>query len=453
MVTLKSLLGSLLLLACVVVARSSTGDKVLVVLDPSVVKDEYSKFWESLQDRGFALTFKGPKDESAELVRYGQQQFDHLIMFAPSAKSFASPLSPQNVLSSQLTSLNTLYILSPSLSDLQRDTFREYDVEFVDRDNYLLDAFSHLSSKSPSTVLLHPSSSLVASPILSASTLSGGPIVYPSGTVHTLGLNPYLIDVLHASKTSYVGDESGSPEEGSRKGEVLSGKTAGLVSAMQTRENVRIGWIGSGGMLSDEWWGVKVDGVETGNAGFIQDLSKWIFQETGVVKVISSTHHKLGETEPRELYRIKDDLTYSLTLAQHTTTSNGTSDWVPVSLEDLQLDFTMLDPYVRTALPEDKSISSPDSTTYTANFQAPDRHGVFKFVVEYWRPGWSYIRSSTTASVTPFRHDDYARFIVGAWPYYTAAISISGAFLLFVSIWVGLGEGGSASAKGKKKAE
>ena len=48
--------------------------------------------------------------------------------------------------------------------------------------------------------------------------------------------------------------------------------------------------------------------VETGNAGFAEDFSKWVFQETGVVKVISSTHHREGETEPRELYRIKDDL-------------------------------------------------------------------------------------------------------------------------------------------------
>ena len=48
--------------------------------------------------------------------------------------------------------------------------------------------------------------------------------------------------------------------------------------------------------------------VETGNAGFAEDFSKWVFQETGVVKVISSTHHRKGEREPRELYRIKDDL-------------------------------------------------------------------------------------------------------------------------------------------------
>lgn len=63
---------------------------------------------------------------------------------------------------------------------------------------------------------------------------------------------------------------------------------------------------------------------------------------------------------------------------------------------------------------------------------------------------WSYIRTSSTASVVPYRHDEYPRFIAGAWPFYSSAISMSIAFLLFCSLWVMLGEG---DRKGKKKAE
>jgi oligosaccharyltransferase complex subunit beta len=51
------------------------------------------------------------------------------------------------------------------------------------------------------------------------------------------------------------------------------------------------------------------------------------------------------------------------------------------------MDFTMLDPHIRTALTEDRSARTPVGTTYKASFKAPDRHGVFKFAVEYWRPG------------------------------------------------------------------
>lgn len=34
--------------------------------------------------RGFELTFKGPKEETHQLVEYGERKFDHLIMMTPS---------------------------------------------------------------------------------------------------------------------------------------------------------------------------------------------------------------------------------------------------------------------------------------------------------------------------------------------------------------------------------
>jgi oligosaccharyltransferase complex subunit beta len=46
--------------------------------------------------------------------------------------------------------------------------------------------------------------------------------------------------------------------------------------------------------------------LETGNAAFANDFSSWIFQESGVVKVVSSTHHRDDETEPRDQYTKKD---------------------------------------------------------------------------------------------------------------------------------------------------
>lgn len=52
--------------------------------------------------------------------------------------------------------------------------------------------------------------------------------------------------------------------------------------------------------------------VETGNAAFVTDFTRWIFQETGVVKVVSTTHFRKGETEPREMYTKKDDIVSSI---------------------------------------------------------------------------------------------------------------------------------------------
>lgn len=37
--------------------------------------------------RGYSLTFKSPKDDTAELIKYGERKYDHLIMYAPGQKS------------------------------------------------------------------------------------------------------------------------------------------------------------------------------------------------------------------------------------------------------------------------------------------------------------------------------------------------------------------------------
>jgi oligosaccharyltransferase complex subunit beta len=94
----------------------------------------------------------------------------------------------------------------------------------------------------------------------------GGAIVYPSGSVHVTGQNPYLIDILHGSTTAYVGKESPIAEEAESEGAsgktsreaIISSKKAALISAIQTRDNVRVGFVGSGAMFSNKWWETEV---------------------------------------------------------------------------------------------------------------------------------------------------------------------------------------------------
>jgi oligosaccharyltransferase complex subunit beta len=78
---------------------------------------------------------------------------------------------------------------------------------------------------------------------------------------------------------------------------------------------------------------------------------------------------------------------YSISITQYSP-SSGTYIALVNPPTDLQLEFTMLDPFVRTPLILNSTASSAQgSTTYSASFRVPDRHGVFKFVVEHWRPG------------------------------------------------------------------
>lgn len=101
--------------------------------------------------------------------------------------------------------------------------------------------------------------------------------------------------------------------------------------------------------------------------------------------------------------------------------------WVPYTRGDVQLELTMLDPHVR--LPLSPSPSSPG--VHSASFQLPDVYGVYKFVIEHRRIGYSNLDVAAQVSVRPFRHDEFDRFIGQAYPYYTAAFTIMAAFFTF----------------------
>jgi oligosaccharyltransferase complex subunit beta len=104
----------------------------------------------------------------------------------------------------------------------------------------------------------------------------------------------------------------------------------------------------------------------------------------------------------------------------------------------------MLDPHLRTALlPVDDQPG-----LYRVGFRVPDRHGVFKFVLDYRRRGWTTLNTATTVPVVPPRHDGYPRFLSAAWPYYAGAISTSVGFLVFATLWLA-GDDGVLRKKGK----
>ena len=194
-----------------------------------------------------------------------------LTMGAPVAPpAFSQSLQPRSVVSSiNEHGINTLFVLSSEISELQRDFAREFDIEFEERDSALIDHFNYVqgSNDMHTNVLLDPQESLardVPSTVVSARTRqSSSPILY-TGIAHSVGHNPLLIPVLHARDTGYSGEPTANEDEDSvadtkgRLKPVLAGKHAGLVSAMQTRGNARVGWIGSEAMLRDSAWKANV---------------------------------------------------------------------------------------------------------------------------------------------------------------------------------------------------
>lgn len=97
-------------------------------------------------------------------------------------------------------------------------------------------------------------------------------------------------------------------------------------------------------------------------------------------------HNKKGEkwtgVNP-ENYRIKDDIEFYLEAEEQTIDGK----WKPYQASDLQLEFVRLDPFYRVNLKQ----GNPKSTTYSISYKVPDTLGVYKFMIQYWRYGYTFI--------------------------------------------------------------
>ncbi|KII89351.1 hypothetical protein PLICRDRAFT_109161 [Plicaturopsis crispa FD-325 SS-3] len=428
MFSLRTICFSVLALAGLMDAKSSSGDSVLVVLEPKLKKDDYSLFFSGLEDQGYNLTFRAPKDATPSVIEDDIPTFSHIILFAPETKTFAKDISPQTLVALLSGDTNLLIALSSKQTPLS-SLASEFNLILPPPGTPLISHFPERDT--PASVIPVP---VAPQPFLTP----GISPVWFSGIPFALGNNPLLVPFLHAPAESFAADsaeDSGADalvDAAEKGGEGLwAGSQLSLVTGFQTRDGARVTWVGGVELFSDEFAKKEISkGVKSGNQQFSRDVAAWTFQETGVLRIDSTTHHRVNETVPGEHYTTNDQIVYTAYISQYDAKA---SEWKPYSgIDDLQLEFTMLDPHVRTTLP-----SVPGSPgTYSVTFRAPDRHGVFKFVINYKRKGQSHLHSSTTVPVVPPRHDGYPRFLSAAWPYYAGAISTSVAFVLFSALWL-----------------
>ncbi len=129
-----------------------------------------------------------------------------------------------------------------------------------------------------------------------------------------------------------------------------------------------------------------------------------------------------------ENYRVTDDIEFSVEV--HEKAPNGS--WKPFIANDIQLEFVMLDPlYIITLSHQNQS-----SAVYSAQYKVPDRLGVYKFMITYWRYGYTYLEDQLEVSIIQFRHDEFPRFIPVAYPYYVTVFAMMGAFFVFLALFL-----------------
>jgi len=410
-------------------ARSSTGNSVLVVLQPDLKRDNFAIFFDNLEKQGYDLTFRTPKDDARPIVQDDIPTFSHIILFAPDTKSFSQDVTPQSLVAALNAGTNLIIALSPTQSPFFT-LASEFSLILPPPGTPLI---SHFPARdTPPSVI--PVAVPSEHPLLTPNT----PPVWYSGIPFAHGNNPLLVPILHATAESFASDtdsDAGAEtlvDAAERGGEGLwAGQTLGIVTGFQTRDNnTRVTWVGGIELFSDAYASKLLpSGEKSGNEQFARDIVTWTFQENLVLRIDSITHHLKNETVPREHYTINENIIFEAHISRY----DSSRGWLPYSgLHDLQIEFTMLDPHIRTAL-----LPVPGKPgLYETGFRVPDRHGVFKFVLDYRRRGWTTLKASMTVPVVPPRHDGYPRFLSAAWPYYAGAINTSIGFLVFTVLWL-----------------
>ncbi|KDN47994.1 Dolichyl-diphosphooligosaccharide-protein glycosyltransferase 48kDa subunit [Tilletiaria anomala UBC 951] len=492
---LPALLAALLLFCSVLVSAASSslsssspsavGVRTLVVLkDAEADRAAYSKLFDRLREKGYQLTFRSAKAATPQLSTYELNDFDHLFYWTPStAPSATSDLSPQKIVEFMRRGGNLIFGLDSDVTEGNRDFAREFHLDVEPRGTGLIDHFrtetkldtgNHTAilvgggSRSTSQSKLSPGGAVLNAHVFSSETLEQlktSPILF-RGVAHRIGALPLAFPLLHAPATSYSTEGPPSEDKSAVPLEenldiLTGGQVASLVSAFQIKENsARALFLGSLDMLKNSFIDAKdlraADGARyasTANLAFATDALGWAMQEHSVLRVASTSHHRvrLNEKDTRPeyeesedaqaVYRVKDLVTFHIDLAQHLPMGG----WQPAPSDlDLQVSLVMLDPYVTTKL----SAAAPQTivssgqtqtnatTRYSASFRMPDRHGVFTFHVDWKRQGWSYIKTRDTAPVRPFNHDEHPRFLSAAYPYVSGAFSTMTAFVIFCTLWL-----------------
>lgn len=437
--------------------------------------------------------------------------------FAEHHAALPNDLAPQKLVSFLRENGNILFALSSDLSELYRDLAREFEIEFEERGSTLVDHFASLRNDEKHTTVAVPSKHLNQLADIFASVQSDLPFLYnglahrlgpnplafpvlnapptaysfevpedlstlerldnPDREV-VLGSDPgvALISAFQLLDTNRRNPDDGPKRQGSAGRAVFCGSLEAFSDRLTDKKKVQ----------THE--GTKYTG--TSNLAVLSSLTSWLTQRQGVLRVESTAHSRVkehdkdvresyeeldvvdenGERRLQRMYRIKDTVIFSIDLVQRTP-----SGWGPAPTDlDLQVSLVMLDPYITTNLtaaqpttqaegdghgnvlrasPQDDANSSPRFTRYSSTFQLPDRHGVYTFIVDWKRHGWSYIHTRDTAPVRPFNHDEHPRGLHSAWPYVVGATSTMAAFLVFVVLWISTQENDLSEEEKQRKSE
>ncbi|KAL3159401.1 hypothetical protein ABBQ38_009831 [Trebouxia sp. C0009 RCD-2024] len=388
--------------------------RVLALLDDTAFKSTHSVFFNSLSSRGYHITYSAATAPDLAIKDWDVYLYDKIIIFATDMPEFGGAVDATALLEFVDAGHDLLLAVESNASDELRELAADLGVDFDLKGSIITDHFNRYDKQHAAIM----TSNALESKAIFGSSHKHGPVVYRGMAASISPRSTLAVKALTTAETAY----SAHPSKAVSDSNLLAGGEATLVSLVQGRNNARAVVTGSIAMFSNELFSASLGGpsdAKAGNEAFCTEVSKWCFHERGVLLLSNMTHHLLGQQEQLSWYRVRDEIDFSVNIQERVD-----GRWQPFKAKDVQVEFTMLDPHVRATLqPDNKGL-------FSTRMKVPDVYGVFKFVISYHRLGYTSIEESWQVSVRPFKHNEYERFLLPAYPYYASAFSMMAGFCL-----------------------
>ena len=442
---LSTVLAALAVVPAVVHGASAyDGDRTLVILDQGTNQAEYSIFLDDLKQRGLDLEIVDVKTGDYEIQVDGENEYDNLLIFPTKVKSLGPKLNAQRLLEFFNAGGNILALTSTDSSpESVREFLNELDIAISPRGYKAVDHFNYDKEQGP---LTHDVLSIEGEFSTPKVVAGNKKVLYKGGAAYLGNSNAHVVPILHGSSTGYAYDIS---DDGlTLTTPWASGTQMYLIAGFQGNNNARVGWVGSSDMFSNKFFEASADNREVA-----QEVSKWVFQEKGVLKIEYAKHEGVNETQEwsttsgHALYHVNQLLSYSASVSEWTGEA-----WVPFVTDDLQMEFVMLDPYYRLTFGEPVA-KTETGAVYEVEFKAPDQYGIFTFKLDYERPGFTFLRDHQVVTVRHTANDEWPRGweITNSWVYMSSFATVLISWLLFVVFYLYSSKGGAEAEELKEK--
>ena len=340
-------------------------EKALVIIDDWNMIETHSMFWEQIRNSYYDIEFRMIDDSDIKLDFYGEKLYDSVIICTPSLTEDhlkSTDLNIKKLIKHFDKGLNIMIIADKNVHSYLRSLVTEFGVDFDDYDSHVKDSLylhSHKDYINKELVEARNNEIVVTRNVIPIKNVFHAPINYI--LYEGIGLeldshNQYLFPLLKADENSYsVNSDTGLYYN--------FGDKIKLVAGYQGRNNKRVTITGSSNLCSNKFYflsSLDSNPLNSPNAVFCQELILWNLQKTGVIKYENERHQRKSDGKTLDIYRVKDELEFFVDIYEYDYKANN---WKPYLTDDLQIEYTMMDPFYRLQL---KMVSLGKPTYYVS---------------------------------------------------------------------------------------